>query len=68
MHLAEQHLETFMECKTAKVLCESLAVLFRTKSSSQARRLQFKNELSALHLESGEPLIKYAARAKRLQS
>ena len=60
MHLAEQHLETFMECKTAKVLWETLAVLFR--------RLQLKNELSALHLESGEPLVKYVARAKRLQS
>ncbi len=66
MHLAEQHLETFAEHKTAKLLWEALADLFKTKS--QARRLQLKQELSALHLESGEPLVKYMARAKRLQS
>ena len=50
MHLAEQHLETFAEHKTAKLLWEALADLFKT--TSQARRLQLKQELSALHLES----------------
>ena len=66
LYLAEQHLETFREYATAKTLWETLAGLFRTKS--QARRLQLENELSALRLETGEPLVKYVSRAKHLLS
>lgn len=56
LHLAEQHLETFRDCSTAKTLWKTLAGLFGSKS--QARRLQLKSELSALRLDTGEPLVK----------
>ena len=66
MTLTEQHLPTFMECATAKDAWDAFANLF--KSKSQARRLQLKGELSNLHKEAGEPLVKYFARAKHLKS
>ena len=66
MTLTEQHLPTFMECGTAKAAWDAFASLF--KSKSQARRLQLKAELSSLRKESGEPLVKYFARAKHLKA
>ena len=67
MTLTEQHLPTFMECETdTKAAWDAFASLF--KSKSQARRLQLKAELSSLRKESGEPLVKYFARAKHLKA
>ena len=66
MTLTEQHLPTFSECDTAKAAWDAFAKLFRNKS--QARRLLLQSELSAFHKDSGEPLVKYFARAKYLKS
>ena len=66
MTLSEQYLPMFSECEKAKEAWDAFANLF--KSKSQARRLQLKSELSSLRKASGEPLLKYFARAKHLRA
>ena len=68
MTLTEQHLPTYAECTSAKAAWDAFAALFKSKSKSQARRLQLNRELTAFQKKSGETLVKCIARGKHLRA
>lgn len=66
LHVKDHHLMTIAECKSAQEAWNTLEAVYKAKSN--ARKLHLRRELNSLKKEASEPLTKYVARAKALQS
>ena len=66
LYVKEHHLPTLERCGTAKDAWQELERVYQAKSN--ARKLQLRKELTTLRMGPGEPLTKFAARAKDIQN
>lgn len=65
LYVKEHHLPLLERCKTGKEAWDQLESVYQAKSN--ARKLQLRKQLTQLKMGPGEPLSKYAARAKEIQ-
>lgn len=66
LHVKDHHLMTVGNCSSAKDAWETLKNTYEAKTN--ARKLLLRRELTSLKMGAGEPLTKYAARTKNIQS
>lgn len=66
LHVKDHHLMTVGSCPTAKNAWETLKTIYEAKTN--ARKLLLRRELTTLKMGATEPLTKYAARTKDLQT
>lgn len=66
LHVKDHHLLTLASCDTATIAWETLKNTYEAKTN--ARKILLRRELTTLKLSTSEPLTKYAARAKDIQT